>query len=233
MRKFNKTAFTLIELIIVITIIVISSSTGIFYFYDFIWKQELKQELFTIKKTIKSLDQKIKDYEIFDYEININTSTWSLGYIYYTNTFDTQNQQIIDFNSTSGSGSIYISWFPESLWNIKIFNNDKMVSNQVRKWDKNYIYNFIWNSNYNIKSYLSWEILNDIHISYFNQLNSKENIQLVWINSQNDQNWIEYNNLKISNIWWKKEIFWESTSINEIYLFFENKWVESFIQIIK
>ena len=41
-----------------------------------------------------------------------------------------------------------------------------------------------------------------------------------------------YSSLIVKNIWWKKEILWNwATSENEIYLFFENNWLEKFIKI--
>jgi len=227
----NKNAFTLIELIVVVTIIVITSSSGILYFSDFIWNQELKQELYVLESNIKSLDNDVRKYKIFDYELHINSLSWSQAYTYYTNKFDVPNPQLINFDSVSMTWTISISWSPSSLWNIKIYKNDKLLSNQISRGDKNYIWFFSQNTS--ITSYLSWESLNNIYINYFANSSDKNYIELTWINSQENKGGIAYSNLKIVNIWWKKEIFWDSSLLNDAYLFFENKWIESFIKITK
>jgi len=229
----TKNAFTLIELLVVISIIVISSSSWIFYFSEFIWKQELKRELFTFENNIKSLDNDIKHYKIFDYELQLDSTSLSQAYIYYTNKFDVPNFQFINFDSISGTWIIQISWSPNSLWNSRIYKHNKLLLNQIHTWDKTYTWNFSKKSTYIISGYLSWETLNNIYINYYNNTDDKSNIQLIWINSKKDQTWIEYNSVKITNIGWKKQIFWDITLLNEIYLFFENKWVETFIKINK
>ncbi len=231
MLSYYKNAFTLIELLVVITIIIVTSSSGLLYFSDFIWNQELRQELYVLESNIQSLDNDVKHYRIFDYELEINSTSGTLAYVYYTNKFDIPNPQLIHFDSLSATGTINILWNPESLWNIKIYKNNKLLSNQVNRGDKSYTWSFSQDSK--ITGYLSGETLNNIHINYFSHSRDKNYIELTWMNSQKDKSGTEYNKLKIRNVWWKKEIFWDNNLVNEAYLFFENKWVESFIKITK
>jgi prepilin-type N-terminal cleavage/methylation domain-containing protein len=73
MKKTFLKAFTLIELIIVITIITFITTSSVFYFLDFVKNQEIKQRIEVIENNIKQLDSDIKKYKIFDYELLFNT----------------------------------------------------------------------------------------------------------------------------------------------------------------
>jgi len=71
MKKLQK-AFTLIELIIITSIIVIITLSGTVYFNDFTDKIEIKNKLNYTKYILKNMDKQVKNYEIYDYEILIN-----------------------------------------------------------------------------------------------------------------------------------------------------------------
>jgi len=77
MKKSIVKAFTLVELIIVIAIITLISSSSVFYFLDFVKNQEINQRVQLIEDNLKKLDKDIKKYNIFDYELAFNTSNFS------------------------------------------------------------------------------------------------------------------------------------------------------------
>ena len=230
-------AFTLIELIVVISIIMILSSSGVVYFFDFIWSQKLKQELEIIKEDFKELDKDIKNYNIFDYSLYLNTITWWLAYTYYTNIFDTNNSQIINFDSNSWTWIIEVNWWVWDLWNIKISKNKKFFVNEIIPWNNSFSWSFLDEDNYKVSWYLSWTIINDIWIKYFSvsNLDKKkwsflELTGIFWLPNK----WLpKYTSLKITNIWNKKEFFWDWTPLNKVYLFFERDWREESILIKK
>jgi|TARA_Y100001960_G_C14670073_1_gene825486 prepilin-type N-terminal cleavage/methylation domain-containing protein len=66
-------AFTLIELIVVSSIMVLISATSVFYFIDFIHLQETEQKVQLLEMDMKKYDQSIKNKEIYDYTMEFNT----------------------------------------------------------------------------------------------------------------------------------------------------------------
>jgi prepilin-type N-terminal cleavage/methylation domain-containing protein len=237
MKKIIK-AFTLIELIIVIAIITLISSAWIFYFLDFIKEQEISQKLYIIEDDLEKLDKNVKDYNIFDYELLFNTSnTWSKLYVTYINNFDTKQQKI---NITTSSWSWVITTYPNTgSWIIKIYKNEKLFLNNEINRINNFSFSFNETPNYKITWTLSWEILNDIHINYFSEdnimLKKNNNLVLASIYIAENKSWSSYNYLKITNIWWIKKFYNNTTEIisDEIFLFFDNNWKEKFIKIEK
>jgi len=237
-KRINKSAFTLIELLVVTTIIVIISSSWIFYFLDFVKDQETWWKLVIIDDNFNTLDKKIKDYTIFDYELILNTTTLTWWYITYINNFDIPFNQTISFNSSTWSWIISTSWSSSDNWNIKLYKKQKLFLNENRQADLRYEFSFNKEPYYKIWWTLSWEVLNEININYFSEDNlypEKNNwLELININTKENKSWTNYSSLIIKNIWWTKSILWNwTTSENEIYLFFENSWKEKFIKIKK
>jgi prepilin-type N-terminal cleavage/methylation domain-containing protein len=70
----KKSAFTLIELIVVISIMVIIASSSIFYFMHFIDSQKVNQKISIIDEQFKDLDKRVNKYTIFDYKLFLSTS---------------------------------------------------------------------------------------------------------------------------------------------------------------
>lgn len=226
-------AFTLVELIVVISIITLLTTSSVFYFFDFVKEQEISQKLTLIEDNLKDLDKKVKKYEIFDYELHFNTSnSWS--YITYINNFDLKYNQTINLNSWTWT--VILSWASSWTWIIKLYKKQKLFLNKERQWNNS---NYLDLSNelyYKIAWSFSGEILNDIHLNYFSEENlypeNNDSFVLIWIyDNENKTN--DINPLIIRNIWWKKEITWNSIDMNEVYLFFENSWIEKFIKITK
>jgi hypothetical protein len=228
-------AFTLIELIVVISIIITISVSWVFYFSDFIESQELKQKLSLIEDSFEELDKEVWNYNIFDYDISLNTITGSLWYIVNRNIFDLEKNTQIEVDFETGTGIVSIkNWELTDLWNLNIFKKEKLYLNESKNWDSNYIENFSNASEYKILWTLSWETLNELSLHYF--ANSNRNIEawnlieLIDINTKEDKTGTSYNNLSIKKVW-KKKTIWNDES--EIYLFFENRGREDFIKVMK
>ncbi|MFK7779839.1 MAG: type II secretion system protein [Candidatus Gracilibacteria bacterium] len=233
----NIKAFTLIELLIVTTIIVLMSASSIFYFLDFVQEQEISQKLFIIEDDIKLLDKKVKNYDILDYELLFNTlSTKNKSYITYINNFDTINQELV-INDISLSGTILS--INSGIGKIQIFKNNKLYINQIIDRSNNYDYIFNDYPNYKITGTFSGEILNDIILNYFSEDNlypeNNNNLELININTKENKTGQNIADLKITNIGGNKKLYSDGIEIsdNEVYLFFENNGKEKFIKITK
>ena len=232
-----KLAFTYIELIVVISIITLISSSWVFYFLEFVKDQEITQEVNTISDDFNEFDKRIKSFEIFDYEIQLNTATWTLWYIDFVNNFDLPYNQYINFNSNNWSGTLWTNWWIGQQWDLKIYKNIKLYLSESRQ--SNVFYNFDFNDEpfYKILWTLSWELLNEININYFTEDNiypEKNNLLILTnINTKIDKTGTGITNLSIKNIWWKKTITWDWTNINEAFLFFDNNWKEKNISVKK
>lgn len=232
-----KLAFTYIELLVVITIITLLSSSWVFYFLDFLKNQELSQKVNTIDDNFKDLDKRIKNYSIFDYEMQFSVWTWSLWYVYYINNFDIPYRQFVDFDSSTWSGTLWTNWNSSQQWKFKMYKKIKLYLNTVIQSDLNFDFSFNDEPYYKIIWTLSWETLNEININYFTEDNlypiNNNLLILSNINTKQDKSGINISNLSIKNIWWKKSIIWDWNVFDEAYLFFDSNWKEEFIRIKK
>ena len=237
MKKYY--AFTLIELLIVISIMIITSISCVFYFSDFVENQGLKQRLFIISDDLNSLDEEIFYYNIYDYELTLDTTgNKNLWYIVYKNLFD-----LIKISKMNLDFDTWIwTWFLENgiasdLWKYKIFKKEKLFLEESWSWNKEYIFDSLHNSK--ITWTLTWIVLNDLIINYFTEKNFSQKewdfVKLVSINTKKDKTWTWYTNLTIRNIWGNKVFKKNGVEINteKIFLFFEIAWKQDFIKIIR
>ena len=244
MKKTLLKAFTLIELIIVISIITLITTSSVFYFLDFVNNQEIKQKIQLIENDLLELDKEVKNYKTFDYQLEMDTSTLSWKYIVYKNIFDLNNTQKILFNnSNSFTWTIRTSWDSSFTWTLKLYKDLKLFLNTSKTWSVDYNFNFNEKQKYKMLWTLSWEVLNEIDLNYYSINNLNPNtgntINLTEINTQEDKNWSNIDKLIITNIGWDKKFYSWSISTtnqlseNQLYLFFKNKWIEKFIKITK
>lgn len=228
----SKKAFTFIELLVVITIIVLISSTGVIYFFKQVSSLNVSSEIDKVIDIVDNLDSEIENKKILDYNIYIKNNdfwlTWSINNLWIN------NSQNLNMNFDTWTWIITSnSWtYLKIYWWIKLYKTVQVDSSN------NYSYNFWNNVDSKIESSYSWSILNEVFINYYSPDNIKKNnedrLELTNINTKSDKSWTSYNSLEIKNINWKKIIIpnWWS-DINKIYLFFERWWVEKFIEIKK
>ena len=133
----KKKAFTLIELLVVVSIIITVSTSWVFYFSDFIDNQELKQKLSLIEEDFNMLDKEVVAYNIFDYEISLNTNSGSLWYIVHKNKFDLKKSAQVFFDSHTWSWAISIEngviW---DTWQLQIESLSKNTFNKIISWNE-------------------------------------------------------------------------------------------------
>ena len=239
--KLKNTWFTLVELLVVTTIIILMSASGVFYFNSFVNSYSLKAELSLINSVFNELDDKVKNKEIYDYELYLSQN--SQMFYSYQNKFDEKYNQIfnsIDLLTGSWELKIIPSTDSGETWQLKIYGEYKLLSEKFLDSGNIFFYDFTNSSSYKILWYLEWININDISINYYSQTNlDKEKgdfIVAIAINTKEDKSWNSYLELIIKNIWWKK-VFYDN-SLNEIvsdeiYIFFERAWEEESLKIWK
>jgi len=232
----NKKAFTLIELLLVITIIIIVTASWTFYFFKFLDSKNINSNIEIIKNNLWNIDKKVIDYEIFDYELVFKIG--SFWYIYYLNKFDNINTQSINFDFNTWTW--VISTNATATWWIrilKIFKKYKLFKEYILDSKDIYTGSFINSEYYKITWNLYWKELNSIHIKYYienNVFKEKENYLILdSINTKIDKTGSSCSKLIIDNIWWKKTILCWNTPVNKAYLFFSQNWIEWYIEINK
>lgn len=226
-------AFTMIELLVVVSIISIISVTSINWFFNFLQNKELNLKANEVSLYIDSLDKKVKNHEIYDYKIIIDSSI-NNSFISYENIYDTSKNIILNYNPTNNFWTINLNWLAWELWNLIIYKDKKLffsdnllLSTSDTVFEENY--------NYKINSTLSWSTditkLNTIDLIRFDKESSLLKLIKISSNTWTTDIW----NLEIINIWWKKEFYnsWSLLNKNEVYLYFENKWKENYLKLIK
>ena len=232
----NKKAFTFIELVVVITIIILISSSWVIYFFRQVSSLKLASEIEKLVNIVDKLDSEVDSRKILDYSINIGTSTNKLGFFYTTNNLWLDYRQELNMNFDTWTWILSTNLSTWNNYTFKIYSWIKFQWKNIIDSSDTYEYNFLENINYKIIWTLSWSVLNNIYINYYssdNLIQDNENkLELININSKSDKTWISYNSLEIKNLNWKKSIIpdWWS-DISKIYLFFEREWVEKFVEI--
>lgn len=226
-------AFTMIELLVVVSIISIISVTSINWFFNFLQNKELNLKANEVSLYIDSLDKKVKNHEIYDYNIIIDSSI-NNSFISYENIYDTNQNIILNYDSNNNSWTINLNWLTWELWNLIMYKDKKLFFSDNLLWSTS---NTVFEKNYNYKimSTLSWVTditkLNTIDLIRFD----KESTLLKLLKISSDLWTNDIWKLEIKNIWWKKEFYnsWSMLNKNEVYLYFENKWKENYLKLIK
>ena len=234
----TKKAFTLIELLIVITIIILISSSGIFYFFRQVSSLKIASEIEKVTDIIDRLDSNVDTKEILDYSIIIKKSD-KYWFTYSENNLWLDYRQKI--NLIFETWTWVLSTTKTSTWSnysFKIYSWIKFQWKNIIDASENYEFNFLENIEHKITWTLSWSILNNIYIKYYSSdnliINNENKLILSWIYQNSDKSWLNCDSVEIKNLNWKKSIKWNIWwELEKIYLFFEREWVEKFIEIKK
>lgn len=224
-------AFTMIELLVVVSIISIISISSINWFFNFLQDRELKTKTISILNYIWELDKKIKNNSIYDYNIFFSSSI-NDAYIIYEDIYD--NEQYVELSYSNNTWSLNINSLNWNTWKLLIYkwvklnlSSDLSILNTDIGLEDEYDYKFL--------SVLSWSTnivkLNSIDLIKFDKESNKLKLSKI----SNSIWWIDIWNLEIKNIWWKKEFYnsWSLLNQDEIYLYFENTWFENYLKITK
>lgn len=229
--KIQKQAFTLIELMVVTTILILISVTSVFYFSWFIDSFKLKTELWLVENIIKNFDTDIHNKKSYDYEMQFKA--WEGFFITYQNIFDIPNYLTWSFDAWTWTLNIEptLTWF---VWQVKIYNDYKILLENFVRSDEPFTYTFKDYTYYNIISYLWTSRINDIILNYYSPDNlSFDDALSLNLSEIKTITWTWITDLVIKNIGWRKEIIWDWTVYDSVYLFFSKQWAEEKIIIKK
>ena len=227
-------AFTLIELLIVISIIIILSTSWWVVFFDFLNWKEVETKVNKVINLISTEDSRINNNEIFDYKIFFNKENNSFFYL-YENSFNWDNSIIYLPKDWKLKLSSLIE--DEDKLEINIFENWKFKKSNIFTWSS-LDFTKDYNINYEIESSIIEnnikKQLNKIKIKNYEDEYDKNNylkLEDIVIEDSNEH----ISNLEIENIWWKKEFYnnWIKINNKKIVLYFEKNWITKFIVITK
>jgi Tfp pilus assembly protein PilE len=122
--KNNKNAFTFVEILFVISIISFLTFSSVMYFNNFVDRKKIDGDIYLIKSSFEELDSKVKNNEIYDYEIKFS------GKLYYllrlnqvinpTKINFSMNEDTKNFNMTTNLTN-------PGIWDIKTYIVDKVL----------------------------------------------------------------------------------------------------------
>ena len=212
MRK-NKFWFTLIEIIVSLSILLTISVFAISSFWNNFEKQSLWEELQFFKDNLDDLESwlwvKYTDYEVKIY-------LWNTYYYTTNKNYLTNFVNILDINSNTWSIKI-------NTWSLDtyIYKDDMFL--KTFTWSDSYNIDISKPWNYKIKNYFENKQINDLFINNYININKQKNIALISIN--NTLTWISIKN----SLWQKRQILdnnWQIVSWDITLVFEDEKWIE-------
>jgi len=233
MKKIK--AFTFIELLVVSAILIIISTSSVFYFFGFLDQTKLNTWIDYIKDELKLLDNKIKNKDLLNYEIFFKRN--SLFLISYENTLDLDHLFLfswsVDYYTWSWKLFLNPLWTNTEAVKIDIYANNKFLEDFINPASKKMDYAFSKFKNYRVSSSYSGKILNDIEIKYFAESNTnktkKDYLKLVKIATDKNSN---LDSIYLKNTLWKKS-FSDNVNSSKLTLTFDVNWKEKKLEIVK
>lgn len=227
MEKQKVRAFTLVEIIVVISIMTLLSTTWVFYFVDFVKTTQQTKYTQDIKDILEDYENKIKNKNIYDFEALFNRNQ-PLSLYVYSNVYDNPYVQTIVFDGTTKIAALNRS----HTGSIQFYTGNKLFTQKISPLlNENYSfsgsqrYQILWKT---ISLDNQLENFNEIDFYYLweNNIDSEDNndIKIVNINTQIDGSGTNINILKYQNIYGNKTLFWDGVDINEAHLFIEYAW---------
>jgi prepilin-type N-terminal cleavage/methylation domain-containing protein len=222
-----KSGFTFVELIVVISIISLLSVNSVFYFNDFIWKQELSYDISKLESTIKDLDADVKNQKSFDYNLNFKKNSY--WYYISQNSIWNDIKQEVTFDTISWVGIINLNPSSIEIWEIKVYKWHKKIEQITKNWSENI--NIQINDTIHVLWTLSWSTLNKLSLSYFD-VDKESETKNTFIIDILDKNMVSQNSLTIQNISWNKVYNWNLPILETpVYIIFEKNWIESTLEL--
>ncbi len=224
-----KKAFTFIELLVVSAILILISTSSVFYFFGFLDQSKLNLWVSYIEDELKNYDKKVKNKDTTDYKIFLKKN--SLFFIESENELDLSNLLVFSWSNLD-----FYTWSWEIFLNplgnedkalkIDIYADNKFLENIIIKWNTKFNYNFWKFQNYKVSWAYSGQILNNLEIKYFSDSNldhkKQDYLKLIKIDTDKSSN---LDSIYIKNILWRKS-FSDNPYSKELKLTFEVNWKE-------
>lgn len=212
-------AFTLIELLIVVTIISIIGISSLWWFSRMRDSQDSETTTKIISDTIVSLDRSIQNHEITSYEVLF--ASGSLGFIVNTDWYKNTSHIAYTFDFRIGTGIFMNKSTSTGMWNIEYRARDARPQSNILVASGG-IQAFSFPKNlekrwYQITNSADDMDLNDLTIQYYNLTNrnslAEEEVTLTKI-----VGWagVSYDSLLIRNVLGKKVLQGSWTSLDDL-----------------
>ena len=235
--KKQHLAFTLIELLIVVSIIAIVTWSGLFYWFKQLSSIELSNKTKKVVDIIDNLDGQIYSKEIIDYTLLLDINKNKYWLDYSVNTLWLDYIQELDFDSEilSWTLSSTQTWWTGSFV-IKHYVWIKYIWEDIIQWWWTLVNTYAEGEDYKITSTLSGQTLNDIFVSYYDVDNigtdDENKLELIELTSQ-DWN-TSYSTITIENKNGQKSITWNNwNNLDSFSMKFEKQWAQHTIIITK
>lgn len=235
--KKQHLAFTLIELLIVVSIIAIVTWSGLFYWFKQLSSIELSNKTKKVVDIIDNLDGQIYSKEIIDYTLLLDINKNKYWLDYSVNTLWLDYIQELDFDSEilSWTLSSTQNWWTGSFV-IKHYVWIKYIWEDIIQWWWTLVNTYAEGEDYKITSTLSGQTLNDIFVSYYDVDNigtdDENKLELIELTSQ-DWN-TSYSTITIENKNGQKSITWNNwNNLDSFSMKFEKQWAQHTIIITK
>ena len=218
-EKYYPYAFTLIELLIVVTIIAIIGISSISWFSRMTELQDAETTIKIIADTVNSYDQAIAKHEMISYETTFESG--SVGFVTNVDAYKKTTPVSCLFDFTNGTGIITSSDTSTGVWELNFSSPDipdrtfvlsasggtqifSFPSHVQKKWQK-------------ISSKIGDRGLNSFALQYYN-LTSVENTpeREVHLMSIKGGNGIVYSSLIVRNILGMKVLQGSGTSLDNL-----------------
>ncbi len=227
----SKSAFTFIEIIVVISIISIISFTSVFYFNNFIDSQEMKGILHNFSSQIELFDSQTEQGKIYDYEVFL----WKGPFFAYSlNNYKKEKVIFSSLDYNSSNISLKTNWGTWNPWILKVYGGEKILKQELLSTG-DYTWSIQAFQNYVFISTFSWEIVNKLWISYYSvdNISNKEEKKIIlsFINSEENKGGTSFSWVIIKNKNNTKEIFWDGQKLETVFLFFRRWEKESYLEI--
>lgn len=131
--KISQIAFSLVELIVVISIMVLLTTSSVFYFFDFSDRRELIVHIDLFKNRLTQLDRQVKDFEISDYSMSF--TGWYEYAVGNKNSLWVEFPLLVSLTAPLEAELSIQGWEPDSSWKYSILSQGKEVFTQVSSAD--------------------------------------------------------------------------------------------------
>ena len=229
----SKKAFSFVEIMFVVAIIAFLSVSGVNYFNGFVDSKRIETELSLVNNKLEILNTKVKNREIYDYEVIFS---WSKDFLMYKlNQSTNKSNTILNIDKNTKNYTMSSSLSNTWTWEIKIYNENKKIFEKVIDQRSTFTWKMDSYQSYDIKSKFDiWDDL--IWIFYYSEDNlnsSGVTTNFIEANTKSDKMGLKTSNFTLKKFNSKNNFYsWNTLwDTKEAYLFFEKAWLEKSIKI--
>lgn len=227
-------AFTLVELIVSISIIALISVSWLTYYSKITSWNKIQTELALLEDKINDLNFRVESKEIVDYNANLS---WSTYFSYIINKITTNSKTSFSLDENTKTLTLKTNLTNTWFWELTIFAWERVDYNALLNWDD--IFSGTLNKNisneiklyFDNKNHLLWiYYFSDDNLSY-----DEWKLNFIWVYKNPERLWEVSKDFNLKNINWKLSFFDENIewNVNDVYIFFEKSWEEKFVKISK